>query len=592
MKRGIVVPDDFVLPEGYVRHYQTTDDGQQLPPILMFHPDYEFVDEQRRRRSRCPSDRVVPPELAPPGLPDPDARAARDARRPCRSNGRAPSASRPLAARSPASLGERARVRALRARRRGRGSRSAGSGSCRGSRRSTGRASLRGALGAGLVMSVAFTLAVFGWFASAIATYTGAPLGRARWCSSLARAALPAAVRRLRGRAPRWRGVAAASGAPRSPALASTSATEWACPKLFADTLGHGLYASAWMRQAADLGGAPGLTFVLVLANECVLAACARAAPAARAAPRRSRRRSALLRRARSLALRRGALRAARGARRGAASRAALVQADISHYDRLAAELGTFEAVRRILDAHFALSREAARARRRSTCCVWPETVYPTTFGAPKSEDGAAFDREIAGVRRAAPACRSSSAPTTSTDGDEFNAAVFLEPRGDGRARVRHLSQGDALPADRARAGAARLACGPRRAARGSARGSRAPGRRSCRSAARRARASASRRSSATTPSIRASRSTPCAHGAELIVTLSNDSWFATGAGPRLHLVGRGVSQHRDAPPAAARHQHRHLGGDRADGRAARTTSAVGTDDAHRQVVPEDRRRR
>jgi apolipoprotein N-acyltransferase len=26
--------------------------------------------------------------------------------------------------------------------------------------------------------------------------------------------------------------------------------------------------------------------------------------------------------------------------------------------------------------------------------------------------------------------------------------------------------------------------------------------------------------------------------GAEIIVTLSNDSWFASGAGPRLHLVG------------------------------------------------------
>ena len=44
VKRGIVVPDDFVLPEGYVRHYQTTDEGQQLEPILMFHPDYVLVD--------------------------------------------------------------------------------------------------------------------------------------------------------------------------------------------------------------------------------------------------------------------------------------------------------------------------------------------------------------------------------------------------------------------------------------------------------------------------------------------------------------------------------------------------------------------
>jgi hypothetical protein len=78
VKRGIVVPDDFVLPEGYVRHYQTTDEGQQLEPILMFHPDYVLVDASGNPVP-LPENRVVPPELAPPGLtirmldlPDPD----------------------------------------------------------------------------------------------------------------------------------------------------------------------------------------------------------------------------------------------------------------------------------------------------------------------------------------------------------------------------------------------------------------------------------------------------------------------------------------------------------------------------------------
>lgn len=66
-KPGVIVPDDFVLPEGYLRHHQTTDDGQQLPPILMFHPDYEWVDADGRAIA-LPADRVVPAELAPPGL--------------------------------------------------------------------------------------------------------------------------------------------------------------------------------------------------------------------------------------------------------------------------------------------------------------------------------------------------------------------------------------------------------------------------------------------------------------------------------------------------------------------------------------------
>jgi hypothetical protein len=67
IKLGIVVPDGFELPEGYVRHYQLTDDGQELPPILMFHPDYDWVDDAGNRID--PGDRVVSPELAPKGMP-------------------------------------------------------------------------------------------------------------------------------------------------------------------------------------------------------------------------------------------------------------------------------------------------------------------------------------------------------------------------------------------------------------------------------------------------------------------------------------------------------------------------------------------
>lgn len=67
-KRGIIVPDDADLPEGYVRHYQATDDGKALPPILLFHPDYEWVDEQGAVVG-LPQSRVVPPEMAPPGIP-------------------------------------------------------------------------------------------------------------------------------------------------------------------------------------------------------------------------------------------------------------------------------------------------------------------------------------------------------------------------------------------------------------------------------------------------------------------------------------------------------------------------------------------
>jgi hypothetical protein len=68
IKIGIVVPDDFEVPEGYVKHFQATEDGELLPAILLFHPDYEWVDETGAAIA-LPADRVVPPELAPPDLP-------------------------------------------------------------------------------------------------------------------------------------------------------------------------------------------------------------------------------------------------------------------------------------------------------------------------------------------------------------------------------------------------------------------------------------------------------------------------------------------------------------------------------------------
>ena len=66
-KPGVIVPDDFPLPEGYVRYHQVTDDGRRLPPILMFSPDYDFVDADGKPIA-VPENGIVPPEMVPPGL--------------------------------------------------------------------------------------------------------------------------------------------------------------------------------------------------------------------------------------------------------------------------------------------------------------------------------------------------------------------------------------------------------------------------------------------------------------------------------------------------------------------------------------------
>lgn len=65
---GLAVPEGYELPRGYVRHHQVTDEGVPIEPILMFSPDFTLHDAQGRPIA-MPADRVVPPELAPPGMP-------------------------------------------------------------------------------------------------------------------------------------------------------------------------------------------------------------------------------------------------------------------------------------------------------------------------------------------------------------------------------------------------------------------------------------------------------------------------------------------------------------------------------------------
>jgi apolipoprotein N-acyltransferase len=210
-----------------------------------------------------------------------------------------------------------------------------------------------------------------------------------------------------------------------------------------------------------------------------------------------------------------------------------IVQGALSHYSQWASEVGTYEAVRRILDNYFELSATALAAGDVDLL-VWPETVYPTTFGQPKSEDGAAFDREIAAF------VGSSGVPLIfgaydEADGVEYNAAIFLEAQGD-NVTFDTYRKGELFPLTE------RV---PWPLNTGVVRGwmpwlgTWTPG-------------GGAEVISVDLPSGRPLRLAPlicydavaperaleaARRGADLIVTLSNDSWFAVGGGPRLHLV-------------------------------------------------------
>ena len=215
--------------------------------------------------------------------------------------------------------------------------------------------SARGAGLAGLAMSVAFVAAVFGWFAPAIADYTGAPTAGAMAALLLAAPVLQpqiiayAVVRHVA--TARYGTVARAALA-----IAAWIAVEWAAPRLFGDTLGHGLQPSRLLRQGADLAGAMGLTLVVLATNEALAAALLRR--------RQGARRLAVplgVALAMPLALAGyGAARLSQLEREppGTPLRVGLVQAAIVDYERLRREQGAHAVVREVLDTHYAMSRD------------------------------------------------------------------------------------------------------------------------------------------------------------------------------------------------------------------------------------------
>ena len=285
--------------------------------------------------------------------------------------------------------------------------------------------SLASALFSGWLMSMAFTAAAFTWFGTAIGNYAqigsaggllivliAAPLLQPQFIAF-------ALVRHITRR---WHGTLLC-------ALAGASAwvaTEWLGIKFLGDTLGYGLYPSALLRQAADVGGTAGLTLLLLLANEGISAALARRAEGGLAIAKPL-----------ALAALVPLLLAGYGfhvvstlsttpAPASKPLRMGLVQSNITDYVRLRREKGADEVVRDVLDTHFAMSYDAIE-RQKADAVLWSETVYPLTFGHPKNEAGAELDREIQGIVNAAQVPFVFGTYDVD-DAGEYNAAAFVEP--------------------------------------------------------------------------------------------------------------------------------------------------------------------
>ncbi len=275
-------------------------------------------------------------------------------------------------------------------------------------------------------MTLAYTAAAFAWFGTAIGSYT--QVGAATGLAVLLVLAplfqpqiLAFALVRYVSRKRYGPLLGALAGA------AAWVATERLLPKLLGDTLGYGLYPSALLRQAADVGGAAGLTLVLLLANEGIAAALARRGAGARALakPLALAALVPLLLAGYGLAmLPRSPLVSASQADKPL--RVGLVQTNIVDYERLRQDKGALAAVREILDTHYAMSYDAVE-RQHVDAVLWSETAYPTTFGHPKSQLGADLDREILATLQAAGVPFVFGTYDSDAAG-EYNAAAFVAP--------------------------------------------------------------------------------------------------------------------------------------------------------------------
>jgi apolipoprotein N-acyltransferase len=284
--------------------------------------------------------------------------------------------------------------------------------------------SLGASLRSAWVMSVAFVAAVFAWFGFAIGDFTG--VGGAAGLLVLLVAAPVLQLQFLAFALARH--LAARRHGPVLRALAGAAAwvgAEWLLPKLLGDTLGHGLYPSAAIRQVAELGGAAALTVLVLLVNEAIALAIIRRG-AGRAAMLRPLG-MALLLVAGAWSFGAARLQQLQQAQPGAPTlRVGMVQSNLYDYEHMRREIGAYAVVRQVLDTHYALSREAIDTHGVDAL-LWSETVYPTTFGSPKSADGAELDRELRDFVTAA------GVPlvfgTYDRDaGGEYNAAAFVEP--------------------------------------------------------------------------------------------------------------------------------------------------------------------
>jgi apolipoprotein N-acyltransferase len=216
---------------------------------------------------------------------------------------------------------------------------------------------------------------------------------------------------------------------------ASYTAIDWMIPKLFVDTLGHAFFRYPNLRQVADLGGASLLTFLVFLASEAIVTSFDMIKnrnepsiwPAIRKASLPLLAAGLVCAAATAYGWKRSAEIQELLAQAPSRVRAAVIQANIGDFDKVAAEKGLRGAADTILTDYFSLSDEALSRPEKPDFLVWPETAYPSTFRTPSTTSELYRDQKVEGY------VRNRSTPLLfggydHADKKDFNALFLLSP--------------------------------------------------------------------------------------------------------------------------------------------------------------------
>ncbi|MFZ9596261.1 MAG: apolipoprotein N-acyltransferase [Bdellovibrionia bacterium] len=205
---------------------------------------------------------------------------------------------------------------------------------------------------------------------------------------------------------------------------------DWVLPKIFADTLGHCFYQAPYFRQLADLTTAYGLTFLAFFMNLTLFEWAMRLTQKRKFQFHAPAVISLLLCLSAWIY---GSIRAPQLKREINAATSSIqlaaIQANIGDLQKLAAERNLADAALDVMDRFTRLSEQALQSKPSPQAILWPETSYPAIFGQPTTELESILNAQVERI------VQKYQVPLWFGGYDrmnhqDFNSFFFLEPQG------------------------------------------------------------------------------------------------------------------------------------------------------------------